>query len=77
MLVEYSIVHMSYTMKFVYAVEALREIAKELGKKDWNFNEDPCSNHTSWFSRGDPARQTYVNQVTCNCVSSRWHLTNM
>ncbi|KNA11371.1 hypothetical protein SOVF_135830 isoform A [Spinacia oleracea] len=58
-------------------VEALREIAKELGKKDWNFNEDPCSNHTSWFSRGDPARQTYVNQVTCNCVSSRWHLTNI
>ncbi|XP_021772461.1 probable LRR receptor-like serine/threonine-protein kinase At1g07650 isoform X2 [Chenopodium quinoa] len=58
-------------------VVALREIAKELGKKDWNFNEDPCSNHTSWFSEADPARQTYVNQVTCDCFGGRWHLKNL
>lgn len=58
-------------------VEALREIAKEMGKTDWNFKEDPCSNHTSWFTKGDPDRMTYVNQVNCSCFGGRWHLTNM
>ncbi|TYH84879.1 hypothetical protein ES332_D02G226000v1 [Gossypium tomentosum] len=27
-----------------YEVRALREIATELGKKDWNYNENPCNN---------------------------------
>ncbi|CAO2842291.1 unnamed protein product, partial [Amaranthus hypochondriacus] len=58
-------------------VEALREIAKDLGKTDWNFNEDPCKNHTSWFSNGDPASPTYVNQVTCTCLGGKWHLKNI
>ncbi|XP_057247291.1 probable LRR receptor-like serine/threonine-protein kinase At1g07650 isoform X4 [Beta vulgaris subsp. vulgaris] len=58
-------------------VKALQEIAEEMRKMDWNFEKDPCSNHTSWFSERDPARVTYVNQVTCKCFGGKWHLTNM
>lgn len=61
-------------------VDALHDIAKVLGKRDWNFKEDPCTNHTSytsWFSKRNPARQNYVNQVTCRCFGGKWHLTNI
>lgn len=58
-------------------MKALQEIAEEMRKLDWNFEKDPCSNHTSWFSERDPARVTYVNQVTCKCFGGKWHLTNM
>ncbi|KAI5661981.1 hypothetical protein M9H77_21304 [Catharanthus roseus] len=29
-------------------VKALREIGKRLGKKDWDFNKDPCSGEGNW-----------------------------
>ncbi|TKY49227.1 leucine-rich repeat receptor serine/threonine-protein kinase [Spatholobus suberectus] len=45
-------------------VKALREIAKTLGKKDWDFNIDPCSGHTNWTS---PPVNGLENNVTCNC----------
>ncbi|XP_058754552.1 probable leucine-rich repeat receptor-like serine/threonine-protein kinase At3g14840 isoform X2 [Vicia villosa] len=37
--------------------KALQDIANSLGKKDWNFNTDPCSN---WVTKLE-------NNVTCNC----------
>ncbi|KAK8514120.1 hypothetical protein V6N12_008836 [Hibiscus sabdariffa] len=48
-------------------VDALREIARELGKKDWDFNVDPCSNHSSWRNPEIDPRKLYNNTLFCNC----------
>ncbi|EOY27888.1 Leucine-rich repeat transmembrane protein kinase, putative [Theobroma cacao] len=48
-------------------VDALREIAKELGKKDWVFSVDPCSNHSSWVTPKLQDRPLYNNTVNCSC----------
>ncbi|XP_045800992.1 probable leucine-rich repeat receptor-like serine/threonine-protein kinase At3g14840 isoform X1 [Trifolium pratense] len=51
--------------------KALEDIAKSLGKKDWNFNIDPCSNKFNWVTPPIPNNQSnnaeVVNNVTCNC----------
>ncbi|KAK6268570.1 hypothetical protein QUC31_012730 [Theobroma cacao] len=49
------------------SVDALREIAKELGKKDWVFSVDPCSNHSSWVTPKLQDRPLYNNTVNCSC----------
>ncbi|KAF5472316.1 hypothetical protein F2P56_009043 [Juglans regia] len=50
-------------------VEALKEIAAELGKKDWNFHVDPCSNDTSWATPNQKLEpRTYKNSIECNCA---------
>ncbi|XP_050368366.1 probable LRR receptor-like serine/threonine-protein kinase At1g07650 [Argentina anserina] len=41
-------------------VEVLKDIGNELGKKDWNFEENPCSNKSSWATIS-------TNNVTCSC----------
>lgn len=43
----------------VYLEKALQDIANSLGKKNWNFDTDPCSNK-NWFTELE-------NSVTCNC----------
>ncbi|XP_059453362.1 probable LRR receptor-like serine/threonine-protein kinase At1g07650 [Corylus avellana] len=48
-------------------VEALREIAKTLGKTDWNFNGDPCSGGSGWV---DPVDGSKENNLTCDCSFS-------
>ncbi|XP_022715701.1 probable LRR receptor-like serine/threonine-protein kinase At1g07650 isoform X2 [Durio zibethinus] len=51
-------------------MEALHEIAADLGKKDWNFNENPCNNKSTWFTPSPPLNvELAVNNstVTCNC----------
>ena len=48
------------------AVEALREIAEQLNKKDWNFG-DPCSNIPTFSS---PHTDQYNNTLVCNCSFS-------
>ncbi|KAF2302939.1 hypothetical protein GH714_011404 [Hevea brasiliensis] len=48
-------------------VQALQEVATQLGKKDWNFKVDPCSNDTSWKTPPSKDRPYYANIVTCNC----------
>ncbi|KAM4092765.1 hypothetical protein ACB094_06G065400 [Castanea mollissima] len=40
--------------------QALRDIAKTLGKTDWNFSVDPCSAQSGWVKNLD-------NAVNCNC----------
>ncbi|XP_016648526.1 PREDICTED: probable LRR receptor-like serine/threonine-protein kinase At1g07650 [Prunus mume] len=40
-------------------VEALKEIAKQLGKTDWNFNINPCNNDTNYWDT--------ANTLGCNC----------
>ncbi|GMI72907.1 leucine-rich repeat receptor-like kinase with extracellular malectin-like domain 1 [Hibiscus trionum] len=48
-------------------VDALREIARQVGKKDWDFNVDPCSDHPSWRNTNQDPRKLYNNTVICNC----------
>ncbi|KAJ9168724.1 hypothetical protein P3X46_020217 [Hevea brasiliensis] len=48
-------------------VQALQQVATQLGKKDWNFKVDPCSNDTSWKTPLSKDRPYYANIVTCNC----------
>ncbi|KAJ9135973.1 hypothetical protein P3X46_033091 [Hevea brasiliensis] len=48
-------------------VEALREVATQLGKKDWNFKVDPCSNDTNWVTPQSNDMPYYSNSVICNC----------
>ncbi|GAU31599.1 hypothetical protein TSUD_54230 [Trifolium subterraneum] len=45
--------------------KALKDIAKSLGKKDWNFDIDPCSNKPNWAT--PPVPQVSDNNVTCDC----------
>lgn len=47
------------------AVEALREIAAQLGKKDWNRSVNPC-NAASWRTPNSVGAP-YNNTVNCNC----------
>ncbi|KAJ7981874.1 LRR receptor-like kinase [Quillaja saponaria] len=47
-------------------VQALQDIAKALGKKDWDFNIDPCSKQHPWFFSN--ASKGPENAVTCNCT---------
>ncbi|KAH9779319.1 putative leucine-rich repeat receptor-like serine/threonine-protein kinase [Citrus sinensis] len=48
----------------MHAVQALKDIANTLGKKDWNFSVDPCSGEEGW------AEIPEENAVTCNCSFS-------
>ncbi|KAJ7981885.1 putative Kinase [Quillaja saponaria] len=47
-------------------VKALQDIATTLGKKDWDFNIDPCSRQHPWFLANP--QNGYENAVTCNCT---------
>ncbi|KAK4347286.1 hypothetical protein RND71_033625 [Anisodus tanguticus] len=44
---------------------ALKEIAEQLGKKDWDFDLNPCDGNTNWTTR--KSNSFYYNDVTCNC----------
>nr|TKR86092.1 putative receptor-like protein kinase RLPK1 [Populus alba] len=48
-------------------VDALLEIATQVGKKDWNNKVDPCSNETSWVTPPSSQRPMFDNKVVCNC----------
>ncbi|PQQ21785.1 putative LRR receptor-like serine/threonine-protein kinase [Prunus yedoensis var. nudiflora] len=48
-------------------VEALKEIATQVGKKDWNFSIDPCSNDTNWATPESDDWPLYSNTSICNC----------
>ncbi|KAF3794527.1 putative LRR receptor-like serine/threonine-protein kinase [Nymphaea thermarum] len=44
-------------------VAALKQIAKELGHRKWNFTIDPCSGTGGW----NETKGEEVNSVTCDC----------
>ncbi|XP_043818214.1 probable leucine-rich repeat receptor-like serine/threonine-protein kinase At3g14840 isoform X3 [Manihot esculenta] len=48
-------------------VKALEEVATQLGKQDWNFKVNPCSNDTSWFTPISKHRPLYNNSIVCTC----------
>ena len=60
------------------AMEALREIATQLGKKDWNFSVNPCTD-SSWRTPSSNERPLYNNTVNCNCTypDGVCHVVNM
>ncbi|KAF9666671.1 hypothetical protein SADUNF_Sadunf16G0253000 [Salix dunnii] len=49
-------------------VKALRDIAKTLGKTDWNFSADPCGGQWGWANPN--AEEGSENAVSCNCTFS-------
>ncbi|KAJ6396147.1 hypothetical protein OIU77_021224 [Salix suchowensis] len=49
----------------VQEVRVLREIAKKLGKRDWDFNKDPCSGQGNWSLLDE--RKGFENSVICDC----------
>ncbi|KAK7858402.1 putative leucine-rich repeat receptor-like serine/threonine-protein kinase [Quercus suber] len=56
-------------MCLMCAVEALQEIATQLGKKDWNFKVNPC-NDSSWITQASSQRPLYNNSIICNCSNT-------
>ncbi|KAI3764516.1 hypothetical protein L2E82_14526 [Cichorium intybus] len=50
-----------------FLLNALREIAKELGKKDWNFDLNPCDGDPSWNSSLEGQNPQFNNSVVCDC----------
>ncbi|XP_011014342.1 PREDICTED: probable leucine-rich repeat receptor-like serine/threonine-protein kinase At3g14840 [Populus euphratica] len=49
-------------------VEALRDIAKTIGKTNWNFSADPCGGQWGWVDP-NPVKGN-ENAVSCNCTFS-------
>ncbi|KAK3424557.1 hypothetical protein EUGRSUZ_F01343, partial [Eucalyptus grandis] len=47
--------------------EALREIADALGKRNWDFETDPCNKTSTWSDKKLPDDTT--NDVNCSCTS--------
>ena len=50
----------------VHAVQALKDIASTLGKRNWNFSADPCSGKEGWADQNPD--KGFENAVTCNCA---------
>ncbi|KAK7324501.1 hypothetical protein VNO77_28101 [Canavalia gladiata] len=58
-------------------VQVMKEIAKTLGKKDWDFSVDPCSGEGNWnsslqvrgFENGVTCHCSFVNATVCHIVS--------
>ncbi|XP_019190173.1 PREDICTED: probable leucine-rich repeat receptor-like serine/threonine-protein kinase At3g14840 [Ipomoea nil] len=48
-------------------LNALKEIADEVGKKDWDFRVNPCENNSNWFTPERKDMPAYNNTLTCNC----------
>ena len=48
------------------AVNALKEIAKKLGKKDWDFRKDPCKEEGNWTVIVN-GMKSFESSVTCDC----------
>ncbi|KAF5760886.1 hypothetical protein HanXRQr2_Chr16g0758681 [Helianthus annuus] len=59
-------------------VVALKEIAKQLGKVDWDFSLNPCDGNPSWNTTADKNRPEFKNVVVCNCPGDDvCHIVNM
>ncbi|XP_057996572.1 probable leucine-rich repeat receptor-like serine/threonine-protein kinase At3g14840 [Hevea brasiliensis] len=52
--------------KFICAVEALREIATQLGKEDWRFQPASSSDLSHWNE--SDFTKPYKNTILCNCT---------
>lgn len=60
---------LTHEFLLMYVVDALREIGEQLGKKDWNLNENPCDqNNQNWRTAKSSGKPWYNNTVECNCT---------
>nr|GMD01708.1 probable leucine-rich repeat receptor-like serine/threonine-protein kinase At3g14840 [Ipomoea batatas] len=50
-----------------HELNALKEIADEVGKKDWDFRLNPCENNSNWLTPERKDMPAYNNTLTCNC----------
>ncbi|PON83559.1 hypothetical protein TorRG33x02_206110 [Trema orientale] len=67
----------SLMFKLNCAVQALKEIAAQVGKTDWDFSIDPCSNNTIWETPKSEARPAYNNTLNCTCSDRVCHVTHL
>ncbi|KAJ4726505.1 putative Kinase [Melia azedarach] len=66
-------------------LQALKDIAKTLGKTDWNFSVDPCSGQSGWnisntamdFENVVNCSCSYANDTLCHVVSIRLEAQNL
>ncbi|XP_027929650.1 probable leucine-rich repeat receptor-like serine/threonine-protein kinase At3g14840 isoform X2 [Vigna unguiculata] len=60
-------------------VQALRDIAKTLGKSGWDFNVDPCNTSVEWTLPGPyDSKQVPRNNVSCDCSIDKFcHVTSI
>lgn len=58
-----------FIMVLNWEVKALKEIGKKLGKKDWNFNKDPCSGEGNWVITTYTSKE-FESNITCDCSFS-------
>ncbi|KAI3743726.1 hypothetical protein L1987_56791 [Smallanthus sonchifolius] len=68
----YSCIHRVFTS--VLRMNALRAIAEELGKRDWNFTLNPCGNNSNWATPKESVMDLYKNIVECNCSGDVCHV---
>ncbi|GMP74179.1 hypothetical protein CsSME_00031669 [Camellia sinensis var. sinensis] len=57
-------------------MNALHEIAEQVGKKDWDFNQTNCDENGNW-GKTTFVKPTYNNTVNCTCSSGVCHITAM
>ncbi|KAI7731214.1 hypothetical protein M8C21_030814 [Ambrosia artemisiifolia] len=63
--------------KNTYTVAALMEIAKELGKEDWDFSQNPCDGNPNWVTPTGNLSQS-KNVVICTCAhNDSCHVVNI
>uniref|UniRef100_F6HMD7 non-specific serine/threonine protein kinase n=1 Tax=Vitis vinifera TaxID=29760 RepID=F6HMD7_VITVI len=60
-------------------MDALSEIASQLGKKDWNFSLNPCDGNSNWSTPIITEKPLYGNNVSCNCSypNGECHVVNI
>ncbi|GAA0167328.1 hypothetical protein LIER_40357 [Lithospermum erythrorhizon] len=56
-------------------VDALREIADELHKRDWDFSLNPCDNNTNFVN--PTGSKKFNNTVLCNCTAAECHVSHI
>ncbi|KAG8363138.1 hypothetical protein BUALT_BualtUnG0000500 [Buddleja alternifolia] len=62
---------------FDLAVNALREIADQLGKRDWDFKLNPCDNNSNWKTPKRSDMPLYNNSVICICSGAVCHVESI
>ncbi|CAH1416441.1 unnamed protein product [Lactuca virosa] len=53
-----------YEAKFF--LDVLHQIAKQLGKTDWDFSQNPCDRNINWLTPYIE-KSPYNNSVECDC----------
>ncbi|KAM1461831.1 hypothetical protein ACFXTO_046961 [Malus domestica] len=51
-----------------HEVNVLKEIGKKLGKKDWDFGKDPCTEEGNWTVPISTGKKGFDSAVICDCT---------